>query len=189
MTGFAQQPPAGAPIPGRDAFSGVLDAVRSNQPWAWESLHRQLAPELLGWLAIEQPQDAHDVVGDVFAALARDIARFDGDGAALRGWAFRLARARVDTIRRARAAGTTGILGTSPSQSPRVEPGSQRLAAALQALPSSQREMVYLRLVLDMPVRQVAASFELPVRVVEGELATAMASLRARSAELLQLPA
>jgi hypothetical protein len=84
------------------AFEEVLAAARSGAEWAVTALYRSLHPPLLAYLRALEPADAEDLASDVWLGIGRNLTRFEGDEAALRGWAFTIARRRIVDLRRGR---------------------------------------------------------------------------------------
>src|SRR5208282_3612407 len=75
--------------PGSTA-TGWLDAVRVNDPAAWQRLVRLYGPLVYGWARHSglQAEDAADVVQEVFRAVLTHIGEFrrDRPGDTFRGW-------------------------------------------------------------------------------------------------------
>jgi hypothetical protein len=78
-------------------FSAVLTGARAGADWAWTRMHRALAAPVLAYLQSHHAPDAETSLGTVFEQLAEDIVDFDGDEAALRLKALRLARRELDS--------------------------------------------------------------------------------------------
>jgi RNA polymerase sigma-70 factor (ECF subfamily) len=77
----------------------LLDGVRAHDPQAWQRLVRIYGPLVYGWArrAGVQPDDAADVVQEVFAAVSTLIPRFrrDRPGDSFRGWLWTICANRV----------------------------------------------------------------------------------------------
>ena len=141
-------------------------------------LYDELAPAVRGYFRARGVRDAEDLTGDVFVKVAEGLGRFRGDRAALRRWVFTIAHHRlVDHYR------TTGRRQTSPTAVlpdlavPAVELPDPELLAALGDLTDEQREVVVLRFVVDLPVRDVAK--------ILGKRTGAVKMLQARALEAL----
>lgn len=127
-------------------------------------LYRRLGPRVLGYLRARGAHDPEDVLGEVFLQVARDAARFKGEGAeAQRRWVFTIARNRlVDEARRRQRRPAESPLPDGDSSE--VVGGTQTgpalpdpdLVAALARLTDEQREVVALRFVADLPLVEVA---------------------------------
>lgn len=97
----------------------LLSRVRAAEPAAWERLTRLYGPVVYRWArqAGLQPQDASDVMQDVFHSVTTNIGRFEhqANGGGFRGWLWTIARNKIrDHYRhlkgRAQATGGTAAL-------------------------------------------------------------------------------
>ncbi|MFC4065677.1 RNA polymerase sigma factor [Actinoplanes subglobosus] len=126
-------------------------------------------------------QDAHDVVQEAFyRALVRwsSVSRYDDPVAWIRRVAWNLA---VSRWRRARTA--LSFLGRQPRIEPRSEgPDPERvtLVAALGTLPDTQRRVMVLHYMADMPVAEIAQREGVAVGTVKSWLHRGRAALAAR---------
>jgi RNA polymerase sigma-70 factor, ECF subfamily len=120
-----------------------------------ERVYDAMAPAVLGYFRSHRMADPEGLTGDVFVAVTRRLAAFEGDDAALRRWVFTIAHhRRVDEIRRA-----SRQIPAGPASSEAVEddnPFDPDLAAALATLTDDQRQVVVLRHVADLSVEDVA---------------------------------
>ena len=93
----------GVPDPVSTAESRLeasLIAARAGNPIAFEAVYRALAPRLARYARGLVGQDAEDVAAEAWLQIVRDLARFDGDWDAFRGWAARILRNRaIDHLR------------------------------------------------------------------------------------------
>ena len=121
--------------------------------------YRSFAPAVLGYLRSQRVRDAEDVLGEVFLHVARDIARFDGDDAALRRWVFSIAHNRaMDDHRKAgrdKSIPSEDLADVGPEEV-LPDPTDPELVDALSRLSPDQREVVLLRFVGDLPLEAVA---------------------------------
>lgn len=127
--------------------------------WDLEALYTELAPAVLGYLRAQRVPDPEDVLGEVFVQVARDFERFRGDRAARRRWVFTIAHHRiVDTWRRrsARPEVVDGPVPDVPATETRPESIDPALVDGLARLTEDQRQVLVLRFVADLPVRDVA---------------------------------
>lgn len=74
----------------------MLVAAEAGADWAWTRLYRALAAPVLAYLQAHDVPDAETSLGAVFRRLADELAAFDGDEAALRHQALRIARHELD---------------------------------------------------------------------------------------------
>jgi RNA polymerase sigma-70 factor, ECF subfamily len=149
-------------------FGAVVQAARRGDHRAQAVLYREYAPTVLGYARGSQARDPEDVTSEVFVAVVRGLAGFDGDEPAFRSWLFTIAHHRVVDERRGRArrtedatdpvelAGRTAAWST-PDDAALVDPvASAHLRAALESLTDEQREVVLLRILADLPIAEVA---------------------------------
>lgn len=77
----------------------LLSRVRAAEPAAWERLARLYGPVIYRWArqAGLQPQDASDVMQDVFQAVTANIDRFEhqANGGGFRGWLWTISRNKI----------------------------------------------------------------------------------------------
>lgn len=124
---------------------------------------------MLTYVRLRGARDPDDVTSEVFLQVFRDLGRFTGDEAGFRAWVFTIARRRVldDHRRRARQPVTQPLLceaaaanlvgGDVELDALRVL-GDERVEAMLADLTDDQREVVVLRIVADLSLKQVAAA-------------------------------
>lgn len=153
-----------------DSFPTVLAGARAGEAWAAEVLFTDLQPRLLRFLRSTEPRAADDIAGEVWLAMARGLAAFEGDLAGLRAWVFTVARHRLADHRRTAARRATEpvdhefftdrIDGTADADG--MAEATGRLSAQdaidriVAALPAEQSEVLVLRIVADLDVSQVA---------------------------------
>lgn len=82
------------------SFPRVLEAVRAGEAWAAELLYRDMHPRVLRFLRSTEPRSADDLAGEVWLAMARGLATFEGDLTSFRAWVFSIARRRLADLRR-----------------------------------------------------------------------------------------
>ncbi|MFF1478590.1 RNA polymerase sigma factor [Streptomyces sp. NPDC058301] len=124
---------------------------------AFAVVYRLVHPGLLAQMRGLVGAEAEDVASDAWLEIARDLARFRGDGAGFRGWAATIARHRaLDHLRRQkRRPRTVGLdrealelPGGQDTAEAALEFLSTRWALQLIAtLPREQAEAVLLRVV------------------------------------------
>lgn len=124
-------------------FSAVLIGARAGADWAWTRLYRTLASPVLAYLEAHDAPDAETTLGAVFWQLAERLDGFDGDEAALRHTALRIARQELD--------GWARVFGTRERSAPTItrleglpavplELESRHVAAAVAVRRSRSRE-------------------------------------------------
>ena len=120
-------------------------------------VYTALAPAVLGYFRSHGVRDAEDLTGDVFVKVTEHLARFRGSDAALRRWVFTLAHHRlVDEFRRSGRSIVTGELDENWGSASDGEPLDAGLVRAISELTDEQREVIVLRFVADLPLRDVA---------------------------------
>ncbi len=151
---------------GADAFDDVLVSARAGDELAFASLWRWLNPPLVRWLTVVAPWNGEDVASEVWLSVSRGLASFEGGERQFRGWVFTIARRRaVDWARRRRRqpplAALDGIDVVDPmaasSATVEAETALDAALAMLRTLTVAQREVVALRVIVGMTVRETAA--------------------------------
>jgi RNA polymerase sigma-70 factor, ECF subfamily len=148
-------------------FRTILAAAQAGAEWAFAELYRGLHPRILRYLRALEPSEAEDVASEVWLDVARALDRFDGDEQAFRAWAFTIARRRLVDLRRHRARRPAiptpmeGIIehgGIGDAEQEAMTALTTEVAIArIATLPSNQAEVVLLRVLADLSVREVAA--------------------------------
>jgi RNA polymerase sigma-70 factor (ECF subfamily) len=171
------------------AFGPALDAARRGEAGGIEALYRDTAPLVLGYLRANRAPDPEDLTSDVFVSVIGSIDRFTGDEAHFRSWLLTIAHRRmVDALRR------SGRRPEDPVPDDRLVGGTepaaeaqalQRLRAhgildAIDGLTDDQRAVLLLRVVADLPVKEVAAVVGKPETAVKALLRRAVASVGRR---------
>ncbi|KAF5995267.1 MULTISPECIES: RNA polymerase sigma factor [Streptomyces] len=146
------------------AYDGELGAAvaraQQGDEAAFALAYRIVQPGLLGYVRGIVGDDAEDVASDAWLEIARDLGRFQGDGAGFRGWTATIARHRaLDHLRRQkvrpRATGLENdvleLPGTHSTHDQALESLSTERALELVArLPRDQAEAVLLRVVVGL---------------------------------------
>lgn len=143
----------------------VVAAASTGAGWAFDALYHHFAPSVVGYLRAQGAWDPEDLSSEVFLAVFKGIAGFDGDGAQFRTWLFSIAHRRVIDDRRRRS---RRVVEVPQDDSPAREAASdteseaiavleaQRIARLVGMLPEDQRDVILLRLVGDLSVRETA---------------------------------
>ncbi|GAA3902563.1 RNA polymerase sigma factor [Actinoplanes auranticolor] len=150
-----------------DDLLPALRAAQGGDEQGFATLWRALQPAVLRYLRVVVGDAAEDVASETWLQAARDLHRFSGDGAAFRGWLFRIARHRgIDERRRVgRRPEEPVASGGSPDSGLRardaaaeaMEGSDTRWALELiSSLPSDQAEAVMLRVVAGLDVATTA---------------------------------
>ena len=130
-----------------EGSEGQIDGARTGDREALASLYRTHGAVLyrLAYRLTGTPQDAEDVVHDVFVGLPEALARYEERGK-LTSWLKRVT-ARVALVRlRARTRRReVGIEATLPTAAPPLDSASMALRAAVDALPNPLRAVLVLK--------------------------------------------
>ena len=146
------------------AYDGELGAAvaraQQGDEAAFAVAYRLVQPGLLGYLRGLVGDDAEDVASDAWLEIARDLGRFQGDGAGFRGWTATIARHRaLDHLRRQRVRPRPSALeqdvldlpGAHSTHDQALEAMSTEYALELvRGLPRDQAEAVLLRVVVGL---------------------------------------
>jgi RNA polymerase sigma-70 factor, ECF subfamily len=119
-----------------DDLTAAQMAARNGDEQAFRVVYRLVHPGLLRYVHALVGEDAEDVVSESWLQIVRDLARFNGGGAAFKGWASTIARHRaLDHLRHHRR---RPAMATAPEEMP--EPVADRDAAdlALDGLSTDQ---------------------------------------------------
>lgn len=145
------------------------------------ALYARSCPRLIGVLTSigGSRSDAEELAQDAYVKLLarwNTIRSYDDPEAWVRAVAVRMLVSR----RRRAAVATLGVrrlAGRVQQHQPDLSPDAVMVAAALRTLPVTQRAVVVLHHVLDLPVEQVAAELHVPVGTVKSRLSRARAAL------------
>jgi RNA polymerase sigma factor (sigma-70 family) len=158
----------GRPVIG-PAFPQVLDAARAGAPWALETLYRELAGPVTGYLRLHGAAEPDDLASEVFVGVLTGVGGFTGDEAGFRAWVFTIAHRRLaDSWRRASRrpaladvdvldhAATADLAGGDAEEEALASLGTSRVHDLCAQLPRDQRAVVLLRVLGDLSVDEVA---------------------------------
>ncbi|MFQ5947696.1 MAG: RNA polymerase sigma factor [Acidimicrobiia bacterium] len=123
-----------------------------------------MAGQVLGYLRNRGGRDPEDLLGEVFAQVARNIAAFEGDEQGFRSWVFTIARHRLIDERRYHSRRPVEPLDdlTTHREPGEVEEevlGSlavEGIRTLILKLTSNQRDVLLLRLIGGLSVEEVA---------------------------------
>lgn len=126
-------------------------------------VHAELAPRVAGYLRLQGVEDPEGAANEVFLRAVRSLDRFDGSSEQLRSWIFSIAHnlAIDDRRRRSRRPRTVPLdelverAGSAPEVADLVG-SAANLVEMLGSLPDDQRDVLMLRIVLDLPIAEVA---------------------------------
>jgi RNA polymerase sigma factor (sigma-70 family) len=163
----------------------VTEAAAGSVP-AFERIYRGLAPSVASYLRWNGASDVEAVTNEVLAQVHQNLDRFSGDGAGFRSWVFTIAHRRmIDDRRRsarrpvvAHAEVTDDALVGDAEDDALAAIGDARLHELLEELSPDQRSVLLLRIVVDLPLEEVAVTLGKTVGAVKALQHRALATLR-----------
>ena len=179
-----------------DLAADVVAASAGSVP-AFERIYRRLAPSIASYLRWNGASDVEALTNEVLAQVHRSLGRFSGDGAGFRSWVFTIAHRRmVDDRRRTsrRPVVAHAEVGDHAPTGDAEEDafaaiGDAQLRALLERLSPDQRAVLLLRIVVDLPLEDVAVTLDKTVGAVKALQHRALATLRRNlAAEEEELP-
>ncbi len=175
-------------MPTPHAFDEILARARAGEAAAWADLYEEVGSLVIGYLRGQRLPDPEDVAGEVFLQMVRDIHRFEGNRDRFRSWVLTIAHHRlVDDRRKAQRRPSIPVpneeLEPEPDEvSPEVEVLARSSEAELQqrlsGLTEEQRTVLLLRIVGDLPLKEVAEVMGKRVGAVKGLQHRAVEALR-----------
>ena len=174
-------------------FSTLVERCRAGDAFAWEVFVRQIQGRMfaLAYSYAGDREDARDLAQEIFVRLYEARGQWPS-GDEFLPWLFRVARNRsVDYLRRRsvrRPAATVGEaeIAELPDPAPGAEAqaiASDRrglLQAALRSLSAINREIVVLRDVHGLDIKQVASILGIPLGTVKSRASRARVELAER---------
>jgi RNA polymerase sigma-70 factor (ECF subfamily) len=148
----------------------LVDAARRGEEWAVEALYRTHYDTIYKYVLyrLGSLNAAEDVVSKVFLGMVSSLPRFEWQGRPFVAWLYAIAQKQVAHHFRSEAKSPLAVeleaaenmvadtLGPDASVEDRER--RVRLSQALRMLPDSQREVVLLRLVMQLSLAETAAS-------------------------------
>lgn len=179
-------------VPIGEEFPDVLARAQRGEHAALERLYRDLAPLVVGYLRTNGARDAEDLASEVFVALVRGIADFAGTEHNLRSWVLTITHRRLVDAHRRRGRRPEDPIepddhvlveltdGTTTEGSALAGLDTSGVLAMLAELTDDQRAVVTLRIIDDIPIKDVAAILDKPVTAVKALQHRALATLARR---------
>ena len=154
---------------------------------ALEHLYQRYARRILRFTyrLVQDYHDAESITQEVFLRLLKDSAAYD-PGRRFSTWIFTIARnlcLDVRARRRPEAIGDGDRFASrapDPARDAHDREVADRLHAALDALPPSSREIIQLRMVEQLPYREIAEILGCPESTARSRMNLAIKRLRAR---------
>lgn len=178
-----------------EEFAATLALAQGGDHGAHERLYRDIAPLVLGYLRSNGAREPEDLTSEVFIAVVRGIDRFEGTEPKFRSWVLTIAHRRlVDEFRhRSRRPedpvepDQATLYDVPDERSPETDAlnalDAAMLAGLLAELTEDQRAVITLRIIGDMPIKEVADALDKPITAVKSLQHRALATL-ARHLEL-----
>lgn len=131
---------------------------------------------------LPDPRDAEECVSDVYLKLLSSASALD-PSRPLKPWIAAVARNTAVSIARRKKGEETQldeslVAGTTPEEELLRRERAESLRRALEALPASDRRLIYRKYWYRQPTAQIAAELGLTERAVEGRLYRAKRRLR-----------
>jgi RNA polymerase sigma-70 factor (ECF subfamily) len=176
------QPSQGSSMDGKlagvvaDVYDARLERLRNGDNDAWEELISETQSRLYNYVLynVPTPEDAKDLLSEIYLAALRSISSLDSSSALLR-WLYGIARRKVaDFWRHMRPA--SEIPDALEAQSNRI---SLEVREALATLPVQTRQALLLRYREGMNVNEVAQILGRSYKDPESHLARGRALFRA----------
>lgn len=141
----------------RRAQSGDLTAIGELYSTYQQGVFRYL------YYQVGDAETAEDLTAGVFESMIRALPRYRDQGVPFQAWLFRIARnAAMDSFRKAKMRKFVSLDetfhagGADPEAAAELLLTSAHLLGALKQLKKSQREVIVLRFVVEMPIAEVA---------------------------------
>ena len=178
------------PGPPESTSDDLVARLKAGDERAWTELYRLHAGRIAGYARSKGVRDPDDLVGDVFAAAAERLGRFDGDASRLRSWLFTIAHHRLaDDLRRTRR---RGVDATPPAdledlaqEIDALDDSTSRLDAdgalsMLSWVTDEQREVLTLRILGELSIAETAAILDKPPGAIKALQHRAIARIQRR---------
>lgn len=147
-------------------FDDLLPAAQAGGGWAMSRLWQAYSPAVRRYAVTRGSREPDDVTSEVFLGVLTGLTTFTGDEADFRTWLFTVTHRRVVDEHRRRtrrrtepaAALDDGRREVSAEEHVVEDDATARALALLGRLSSDQREVLFLRIVADLSLEQVAAA-------------------------------
>jgi RNA polymerase sigma factor (sigma-70 family) len=169
-------------------FTEVLAGAQTGEAASIEAIYRDVAPLVLGYLRSNGARDPEDTASEVFVSMITRLSSFQGDEQHFRSWLLTIAyRRMVDDLRRrgrrhedpvpVDELGQQVIMLTDGESEAMARLRSRGVLEAIDRLTEDQRAALMLRVLADLPIREVADVMGKPETAVKALLRRALASL------------
>lgn len=153
---------------------------------AWTKLVKRYEKRVYNYALrmVGHPDDAYDLMQEVFVGVHRNLGSFRGDGA-FPAWLFRIASFRcTDYLRRRRHLeeynDDLGIMNGAPGPEEQTftTHANQQISAALAQLPDEQRQVVELKFFQHFTFEDIAGQLGISPNTAKTRLYTALRKLK-----------
>jgi RNA polymerase sigma-70 factor, ECF subfamily len=168
----------------------LIEATLAGSVTAWETLVRRHEGRVynLGLRLLHNPDDALDLVQEVFLGVYRNLSRFRGESQ-FSTWLFRVVHNKAVDLMRRRQVGPVTESGLDELPEPvqhEADPQSLYLASeqnhqislCLSRLPVTQRVVVELKVFQSLTFEEIAVLQDIPVNTAKTRFYAALKSLR-----------
>ncbi len=173
---------------GTQSDARLISRALAGSSGAWTGLVRRYERRIYNYALrmVGHPDDALDVVQEVFMAVHRNLATFRGEST-FASWLFRIANYRsTDFLRRRRtfapldetAELPDGALYSDPAASAGALNVNQKLIHAMQTLPAEQRVVVELKFFQHFTFEEIGGQLGISPNTAKTRLYTALRKLR-----------
>jgi len=178
----------------QDGFAVTLAQASDGQPEAIATLYRDLSPLVLGYLRSNGADSPEDLTADVFVSVIDALDTFTGDQDHFRTWVLTIAyRRRVDDLRRRgrrhEDSGLPDDVTDTRTESGDVEATAMarlRVGGVIEAmsqLTEEQQSVLMLRVLADLPIKDICAITGKSESAVKALLRRSFAALARNLAE------
>jgi len=171
-------------------FPSVLAAARVGAEWAWTLIYRDLSPQVARYLRAHTAAEPDDLLGDVFVQVVKGLPGFEGGPDEFRAWVLTIARNRLvdawrsDRRRPVDAASPDLEAGSFVGGDAEAEAmsslGDGEVREVVAALSPDQRDVLFLRVLVGLPIRDVATVVGKSPGAVKALQSRALGTLRRR---------
>ncbi len=165
----------------------LIDGALAGSDSAWQKLVKRYEKKVYNYALrmVGHPDDAFDLMQEVFVGVHRNLASYRGDGA-FPAWLFRIASFRcTDYLRRRRfseefdEARAEAPESLGPQAMTMATHANQRISAALMSLPAEQRHVVELKFFQHFTFEDISEQLGISPNTAKTRLYSALKKLRA----------
>lgn len=180
MEEWEHEPPMDVPDAGADPHSALIARCRRGDGLAWEQLVRRCQGRVYGlaWHYLGNVEDARDVTQEAFVRVYRQLDAFEGDR--FMAWLLCITRNLcIDHLRRRRSrppaedvqadeeGAAPADTAPNPEQAWLTDGRKRTVYAALARLSGASREMILLKDIQGLRLKEIARLLGLPIGTVK----------------------